>query len=78
MLKRKILNDLINWKNTKNKECLLVKGARQVGKTYIIEEFGKNFYDNYVYLNFFSNPNLKNIFEGNLEYTKKCQYIFQI
>ena len=37
MLKRKILNDLINWKNTKNKECLLVKGARQVGKTYIIE-----------------------------------------
>ena len=53
MLKRKILNDLINWKNTKDKECLLVKGARQVGKTYIIEEFGKNYYDNYVYLNFF-------------------------
>ena len=52
MLKRKILNDLINWKNTKDKECLLVKGARQVGKTYIIEEFGKNYYDNYVYLNF--------------------------
>ena len=79
MLKRKILNDLINWKNTKNKECLLVKGARQVGKTYIIEEFGKNFYDNYVYLNFFSNPNLKNIFEGNLEaseiYKKMSIYI---
>lgn len=67
MLKRKILNDLINWKNTKNKECLLVKGARQVGKTYIIEEFGKTYYDNYIYLNFFRNPNLKNIFEGSLE-----------
>ena len=79
MLKRKILNDLINWKNTKNKECLLVKGARQVGKTYIIEEFGKTYYDNYVYLNFFRNPNLKNIFEGSLEasdiYKKMSIYI---
>lgn len=79
MLKRKILNDLINWKNTKDKECLLVKGARQVGKTYIIEEFGKNYYDNYVYLNFFRNPNLKNIFEGSLEaseiYKKMSIYI---
>ena len=79
MLKRKILNDLINWKNTKDKECLLVKGARQVGKTYIIEEFGKAYYDNYVYLNFFRNPNLKNIFEGSLEasdiYKKMSIYI---
>lgn len=79
MLKRKILNDLINWKNTKNKECLLVKGARQVGKTYIIEEFGKTYYGNYIYLNFFRNPNLKNIFEGSLEaseiYKKMSIYI---
>lgn len=79
MLKRKILNDLINWKNTKDKECLLVKGARQVGKTYVIEEFGKNYYDNYVYLNFFRNPNLKSIFEGSLEaseiYKKMSIYI---
>ncbi len=79
MLKRKILKDLINWKNTKNKECLLIKGARQVGKTYIIEEFGKNYYDNYIYLNFYSNPSLKNIFEGSLEaseiYKKMSIYI---
>lgn len=79
MLKRKILNDLINWKNNKNKECLLVKGARQVGKTYIIEEFGKTYYENYIYLNFFRNPNLKNIFEGSLEaseiYKKMSLYI---
>lgn len=79
MLKRKILNDLINWKNNKNKECLLVKGARQVGKTYIIEEFGKTYYENYIYLNFIRNPNLKNIFEGSLEaseiYKKMSLYI---
>ena len=41
MLERKITQTLINWKNEKNKPCLLVRGARQVGKTYIIEDFAK-------------------------------------
>ena len=47
MLKRKFYDSLLNWKNTKDKECLLVKGARQIGKTYIIEQFGKENYKNY-------------------------------
>ena len=38
---KKILNDLLRRKNAKNKECLLIKGTRQVGKTYTVEEFGK-------------------------------------
>ena len=42
MLKRKIYNTLLEWKNTKSRECLLVKGARQVGKTFIIEQFGRD------------------------------------
>lgn len=79
MLRRKIINDLINWKKTKDKECLLVKGARQIGKTYIIDKFGKEYYTNYIYLNFLKNPNLKNIFEGSLEpqdiYRKMSIYI---
>lgn len=79
MLKRKILNDLISWKNTKNKECLFVKGARQVGKTFIIEKFGKENYESYVYINFFENPNFKNVFEGSLQadeiYKKMSLYI---
>ena len=79
MLKRKILNDLISWKNTKDKECLFVKGARQVGKTFIIEQFGKENYKNYIYINFFENPNFKNIFEGSLQadeiYKKMSLYI---
>jgi len=41
MLQRKILNDLIDWKKRKKNECLLVKGARQVGKTFIIDKFGR-------------------------------------
>ena len=44
MLERKLMNDLINWKNEGNKPCLIVKGARQVGKTFIVNEFAK---DNY-------------------------------
>ena len=53
MLKRKFYDELIAWKNTKSKECLLVKGARQVGKTYIIDKFGKENYKSYIYINFF-------------------------
>ena len=44
-LKRKFYDRLVRWKNTKCQECLLVKGARQVGKTFIIEKFGREQYD---------------------------------
>ena len=48
MLKRKIYDILLQWKNKKEKKCLLVKGARQIGKTFIIREFGKTEYENYI------------------------------
>ncbi len=62
MLERKLMNDLINWKNEGNKPCLIVKGARQVGKTFIVNEFAKNNYNNYIYINFELNPEYKAIF----------------
>lgn len=67
MLKRKIYDALLEWKNKKDKECLLVQGARQIGKTFIIEAFGKENYTDYIYLNFYQNPEHKKIFEGSLE-----------
>lgn len=67
MLKRKIYDDLLQWKNTKDSECLLVKGARQIGKTFIIEKFGTEQYSSYIYLNFYKNPEYKAIFDGSLE-----------
>ncbi|MCL2008517.1 MAG: ATP-binding protein [Treponema sp.] len=67
MLKRKMLQSLINWKISKKNECLLVKGARQIGKTFIINKFGKENYENYIYINFLENPAFKAIFEGSLE-----------
>ncbi|MCL2148188.1 MAG: hypothetical protein FWH47_02500 [Methanomassiliicoccaceae archaeon] len=44
MLKRKFMDVLARWKNEKNRECLLVTGARQVGNTFIIREFAKQSY----------------------------------
>ena len=67
MLKRKITKELINWKNEENKQCLLVRGARQVGKTFIIEKFCKENYDSYIYINFDLSPTLKDIFDGDLD-----------
>lgn len=54
-MKREIVNELIKWKNSKNRKPLIVHGARQVGKTYSIKEFGKNYYDNLIYVNFETN-----------------------
>ena len=52
MLERKVYQELLQWKNKKEKMCLVVKGARQVGKTFIIDKFAKENYENYIYMNF--------------------------
>ena len=67
MLKRKIMSRLLEWKNKKDKMCLIIKGARQVGKTYIIDKFAKENYKNYVYINFIEKPSYKDIFKGDLD-----------
>ena len=69
MLKRKIMDQLVEWKKEKNKNVLLVTGARQVGKTFIIKEFANQYYDNYIYINFIEKPEYITIFEGNLDAT---------
>ena len=66
MLRRKFYDELLEWKQNKKQECLLVRGARQIGKTYIIEYFGKENYENYIYLNFIENAQLKSIFDDTL------------
>ncbi len=67
MLKRKITKILEEWKNEENKQCLLIRGARQVGKTFIIEQFCKQNYESYIYINFELSPSLKDIFNGDLD-----------
>ena len=57
-MKREIIKDLIVWKETENRKPLIIHGARQVGKTYIVKEFGKEYYDNLIYVNFETNKEL--------------------
>ena len=67
LLKRKIEQDLIKWKNTKNHKPLIVKGCRQCGKTYSVKKFAEENYKYVVYINFFSNPDYVSVFSGSLE-----------
>jgi len=66
MLKRKIYGQLLQWKSRSDKKSLMLYGARQVGKTYTVREFGKNEYRSFIELNFIEDPDLKRIFEGDL------------
>ena len=66
-MKRKIESKLLAWKNSPDRKPLLVYGARQVGKTFSIVDFGKSHYTDIVYLNFEGNSLLCNIFEKDLE-----------
>ena len=54
-MEREIIKDLKKWKEAKNRKPLIIHGARQVGKTYIIKKFGKENYDNIIYVNFETN-----------------------
>ena len=69
MLKRKIMNSLIEWKENTvtKKKALVIKGLRQIGKTYIVREFAKQYYQNQIYINFKNNDDLKPIFDENFD-----------
>ncbi|WP_029318882.1 ATP-binding protein [Butyrivibrio sp. AE3004] len=66
MLKRKVTEQLKNWISAKDKKCLIVKGARQTGKTYIIEQFARDNYEETVEINFKETPSAAEIFSGDL------------
>ena len=61
---RKIIEDLISWKNNKNRKPLILRGARQVGKTYIIKQFGEENYEGVAYFNFDHDKELYQLFEN--------------
>ena len=61
-MKRKITQQLIEWKNSPSRKPLILNGARQVGKTFILREFGKEQYKNTVYVNLESNGTVASMF----------------
>jgi len=65
-MQRLLIKDLINWKNKKNRQPLMLKGARQVGKTWLLNEFGRTAFDDVLYINFENAPGLKESFNGDI------------
>ena len=65
--RRKFYDRLMQWKSTKHQECLLVKGARQIGKTFIVEKFGREQYESFIEFNFILDPDASSIFDGSLK-----------
>jgi len=69
-MKREAINELIKWKSGKNRKPLIIRGARQVGKTWIMKEFGKTHYEKYAYINFDNNERMESLFSGNLDISR--------
>ena len=67
MLRRRIDRTLREWKGSRGNECLIINGARQVGKTFSVREFGKECYQSFIELNFIENPMLISAFDGALD-----------
>lgn len=70
-MKRKIYKDLLNWKENSINIPLMIIGARQIGKTYIIQEFCKNEFENYIYINLLDNPQIVDLFEQTIPTEEK-------
>ena len=66
-MKRFALEKLKQWKEKKNRKPLIIRGARQVGKTWLMKEFGRTCFENVAYVNFDSNARMKQVFEGELD-----------
>jgi len=66
-LYRKAIGELQEWKNNANKIPLIIRGARQVGKTWLMKEFGRTQYSKVAYINFEGNERMQRLFSGNFE-----------
>lgn len=64
---RDALNDLILWKHSDTRKPLIIRGARQVGKTWLMKKFGETQYPKYAYINFENNERMKQLFNGDFD-----------
>lgn len=66
-MRRFALEKLKKWKDSESRKPLIIRGARQVGKTWLIKEFGRECFENVAYVNFDSNVRMKGVFEGQID-----------
>ena len=69
-MERFALSELVKWKAKSNKKPLIIRGARQVGKTWLMKEFGKLFYSNTIYIGFDNNPEMKELFSKDFDISR--------
>ena len=69
-MKRIALQQLIEWKNRSDRKPLIIRGARQVGKTWLMKEFAKNEYENFVYVNFEFDEVMRNLFDEGFQHER--------
>ncbi len=74
-MKRKITEELIKWKNSSARKPLILNGARQVGKTFILREFGRENYKNTVYINLERNRTVSSLFNDDISPDKLIKYL---
>lgn len=72
-MERFILEKMLKWKNSKYRKPLILKGVRQVGKTWALKEFGRRYYENTAYFNFDENEEYKQFFETTKDVTRIVQ-----
>ena len=70
---RNQIEKLIKWKNNKNKKPLIIRGARQVGKTWLMRELGEKYYKNFAYINFDRNTRMEQLFSGDMNIERIIQ-----
>jgi predicted AAA+ superfamily ATPase len=66
-MQRNTIYDLINWKNDPNRKPLIIQGARQVGKTWLMKEFGRTQYKTVFYISFENNDRIQQVFSGDMD-----------
>lgn len=66
-MERFLLRSLLEWKKKNNRKPLVLMGARQVGKTWLMKEFGRLYYKNTAYISFYNNERMKNVFETDYD-----------
>ena len=66
-MERDKINELIAWKNNPARKPLIVRGARQVGKTWLLKEFGNRYYDKLIYINFEEATQLQALFQNDFD-----------
>lgn len=74
-MERLAMKELVKWKNDLNRKPLVIMGARQVGKTWLMKEFGKRYYSQVAYISFYNNKRMTDVFENDFDTARILAYI---